>query len=391
MSNISQITVSTAMTADPTPKPSIWLNHLTKEYLESPELHQMILEKKLNGISPNLDALYNSLYNQKEYNNLIKRRIDSNSSANNILTAIFYDLARRACKKFDGLYKDSLGAGGFVCMPLSPDVALDTRSTIKQASYFWQHVDHRNLMISIPSTKQGIQAIGQLLVSGINVNATMIYSLKRYRQSAEAYVTALEELARQGKRIDQLASIASIKLDSIDSILGPALRKVVAGNKREKAIITPLLGCLGKATAILVGKAYNELFGSARFQALEVMGANPQRIIWVCDRANSCTPDISPDFSSFFNIQPHFQVPEISDFKASKVAGKLAFPDVDRANMQLQLANQLLGFSYTDLLKKMENDILSVFTTSYKKLIDFIDAQRISNSLTHSYLQQDSK
>jgi transaldolase len=163
-----------------TTKPSIWLNHLTREFLESTELQQMILEKKLNGLSINLEALHNSLYNEKGYSKLIKRRMEARRSPGKVLRAIFCDLARKACKQLAGTYKDSHGADGYVCVPLSPDIALDTWSTIKQGTNFWKHSARENLMISVPSTKQGIPAVRQLVASGINVNATMIYTLKRY-------------------------------------------------------------------------------------------------------------------------------------------------------------------------------------------------------------------
>jgi transaldolase len=365
------------MSSESTTKPSIWLNQLTKEFLESTEFRQMILEKKLNGLSLNLEALHNSLYNWTGYNKLLNRRIDAGRSSGKVLLAIFCDLAREACKQLAGIYKDSLGADGYVCVPLSPDVALDTRSTIKQGTDFWKHSACGNLMISVPSTKQGIPAISQLVASGINVNATMIYTLKRYRQSAEAYVAGLETLVRKGKRVDRIASVASVTLGLIDSILGPVLRKIAAENKEQAELIMPLLGNLGQATVTLICKAHDEVFNSDRFQALEIKGANPQGILWVCENAETYPPTIALDF---FNIRPHFQLPRITpEFDViNKIPDKIVVPDLDKASRQLQLANQLLGFLFTDVAKAAEKDILSVFTANYKKLTGFINGQRFS-------------
>jgi transaldolase len=358
----------------------IWLNHLTKELLESTELQQMILEKKLNGLSINLEALYHSLYNGKGYSKLIKRRIEAGRTPGNILPAIFCDLARKACKQLARTYKDSLGADGYVCVPLSPDLALDTRSTIIRATGFWEKMVCENLMISVPSTKQGLPAIRQLVASGININATMIYSLKRYQQSAEAYVAGLEALVRKGKRVDRIASVASVMPDSIDSILDPVLRKVATENKEQAALIMPLLGNLGQATVALICKAHDELFNSDRFQALEIQGANPQGILWVCDNAETGPLAMSRDFSSFFNIRPQFQLPRITPEcdVVSTTMDKIAVPDLDKARRQLQLANQLSGFLVTDIARATENDMLSAFAANYKRLTSFLDSQRLS-------------
>jgi transaldolase len=363
-----------------TPKPGIWLNQLTRELLESTELRQMILDKKLNGLSLNLEALHNSLYNGGKYNKLIKHRIEACRSMCKILPAIFCDLSRRACKLLADTYKDSLGADGYVCVPLSPDVALDTLGTIKRATDLWNHTARENLMISIPSTKQGIPAIRQLVSSGINVNPTIIYTLQRYQQSAEAYVAGLEALARKGKRIDRVASVASVMPNTIDRLLDPVLRKIATENNEQAVLITPLLGTLGQATVTLMCKAHYELFNSDRFQALEIKGANPQRILWVCEDAETCPPAIAANFSSFFNIRFHFQLPRITpEYDViSEAPDKIMVPDLEKASRQLQLANQLLGFLIIDAAKAMEKDILSIFTANYKKLTGFIDSQRLS-------------
>jgi predicted KAP-like P-loop ATPase len=89
---------------------------------------------------------------------------------------------------------------------------------------------------------------------------------------------------------------------------------------------------------------------------------------------------MSRDFSSFFNIRPHFQFPHITpEFDMiNKVPDKIRISDLDKARRQLQLANQFLGFLYTDVAKAMEKDILSVFTANYKRLTGFIDGQRLN-------------
>ena len=134
-------------------------------------------------------------------------------------------------------------------------------------------MDRPNLMIKVPGTKEGWPAVERLLVEGVNINITLLFSLEHYRQVAEAYLRALEARVRGGQRIDRLASVASFFVSRVDT----------EADRRLEAKGGPLLdlrGKVGVANAQLAYAWFRELLGSARWKRLADAGARPQRLLW---------------------------------------------------------------------------------------------------------------
>ena len=80
------------------------------------------------------------------------------------------------------MYDATEGADGFVSLEVSPTLARDTEGTIAEARRLWAAVDRPNVMIKVPGTKEGWPAIERLLIEGININITLLFSLEHYRR-----------------------------------------------------------------------------------------------------------------------------------------------------------------------------------------------------------------
>ncbi len=110
---------------------------------------------------------------------------------------IFWELAiediRAACDLFSPLYEETNGGDGYVSIEVSPTIAHDTEATAAQAQQLWARVARPNLMVKIPATKEGIPAIRRAIAVGVNINVTLIFSLKRYAEVMEAYLSGLED------------------------------------------------------------------------------------------------------------------------------------------------------------------------------------------------------
>jgi hypothetical protein len=85
-----------------------------------------------------------------------------------------------------------------------------------------------NLMVKIPATKAGIPAIRKAIAAGVNVNVTLIFSLTRYAEVMDAYLSGLEDRAAAGNPIDHIASVASFFVSRVDSKVDPAPRWIAA-------------------------------------------------------------------------------------------------------------------------------------------------------------------
>ncbi len=113
------------------------------------------------------------------------------------VSALYEKLAiediRMAADVLRPVYDSTDGADGFVSLEVSPHLSALTESTISEAKRLWKLVDRPNLMIKVPATPEGIPAIEALIAQGINVNATLIFSVTQYESVAYAYIRGLEK------------------------------------------------------------------------------------------------------------------------------------------------------------------------------------------------------
>ena len=79
--------------------------------------------------------------------------------------------------------------------------------------------------------------------------------------------------------MDNIASVASFFLSRIDSKVDDALdKRLEAGADAE--LVNSIKGKVAIANAKIAYQAYEEIFGSDRWQALADKGASPQRLLW---------------------------------------------------------------------------------------------------------------
>jgi transaldolase len=147
-------------------------------------------------------------------------------------------------------------------------------------------------MIKIPGTAEGLPAIRRLLAEGKNVNVTLLFGLDRYREVAETYLHGLENHVVAGGDVRHVASVASFFLSRIDTMVDAELEKRVAGGGC-RAAARALLGEVALACAREAYVIFREVFGAARFAALERRGARPQRVLWASTGTkNPAYPDL---------------------------------------------------------------------------------------------------
>src|SRR5258706_7521594 len=162
---------------------------------------------------------------------------------------IFWQLAaediRAACDLFLPLYKDTHGGDGFVSIEVSPHLAHDTEATVAQAKHLWETLDRLNLMVKIPATKAGIPAIRQSIAAGVNINITLIFSLQRYQEVMDAYLSGLEDRLKAGGEIGKIASVASFFVSRVDIKVDPRVQDLIRKEGEQAAIAE----CLARQAA----------------------------------------------------------------------------------------------------------------------------------------------
>jgi transaldolase len=260
---------------------SIWLDNIQRKQLENGELKAMIERGDIRGMTSNPSIFNNAIAKSKDYDAALTSLAWAGWDAEKIFWQLAIEDIRAACDLFAPLYEETNGGDGYVSIEVSPDVASDTDATLAQVEQLWARVRRPNLMVKIPATKAGIPAIRKAISVGINVNITLIFSLKRYAEVMEAYLSGLEDHIAAGHSVGHIASVASFFVSRVDSKVDPKLPDGSA-----------LKGKAAIANAKLAYDAYEQTFSTRRWENLKVKGARVQRPLWASTSTkNPAYPD----------------------------------------------------------------------------------------------------
>jgi len=258
---------------------SIWLDYLRRGMIVSGDLKRLVEEDGVLGMTSNPSIFEKAIDGSHDYDDAVRALALEGKSVEDIYQALTVEDVQRAADVFRPTYDQLEGKDGFVSLEVSPHLAHDTDGTIAEARRLWTAVNRPNIFIKVPSTKEGIPAIRQLISEGINVNITLLFGLPRYREVAEAYIAGLEARVAQRQPIERLASVASFFLSRIDVLTDPLLEKKMAGGEEAK-IAEALHGQVAIASAKVAYRLYKQFFNTDRFRRLADKGARTQRLLW---------------------------------------------------------------------------------------------------------------
>src|SRR5512132_1940180 len=240
---------------------SLWYDNIQRKLLENGELKAMIDRGDIRGMTSNPTIFNNAIAKTNDYDSALKPLAWAGWDSEKIFWQLAIEDIRAACDAFAPLYEETNGGDGFVSLEVSPDVASDTDATIAQVEQLWARVRRPNLMIKIPATKAGIPAIRKAISVGINVNITLIFSLVRYAEVMDAYLSGLEDHIAAGHSVNHIASVASFFVSRVDTKIDPQLSD---DSLKGKAAI---------ANAKLAYDEYQKTFAGRRWENLKVKGA----------------------------------------------------------------------------------------------------------------------
>ena len=271
---------------------SVWLDFVSREFLQSGNLERMIDEDGLKGMTSNPAIFEKAFSHGTAYDDDIRRLTDEGCSVGSIFRRLSVADIQNACDALRPVYDSTKGADGFVSIEVSPYIGFETEASIAEARALWKEVGRANLMVKIPGTREGVPAIRQCLSEGININITLLFARSAYEAVLEAHLSALETLSQTGK-IDSVASVASFFVSRIDSKVDAELDKRMAqadGDTRKG--LESLKGKIAIANAKLAYQHYKEVSASDRWQKLAAKGARPQRLLWASTSTkNKAYPD----------------------------------------------------------------------------------------------------
>jgi transaldolase len=253
---------------------SVWVDAL----VEPMELARLMERDAVTGLTSNPTILDRAMTGGADY--ATRAALFANvMSPRSLFDALVITDMQALADVLAPVYRRTHGLDGYVSLEVPPDLAYDADATVASARDLWTRLDRPNAMIKIPATAAGIDAIARVIADGINVNATLLFSLQAYAALIEAYLAGLETRLRHGQSIDQIASVASFFVSRIDTAVDPLLRSVGRFD---------LQGLAGVASAHRAYDLARERFASDRFASLRAHGARPQRPLWASTGTKGC-------------------------------------------------------------------------------------------------------
>ncbi len=203
---------------------SFWLDNLSRNLINSGELKRLIAEDGITGITSNPTIFQKAISGSKDYDASLRSMLEKGTrDGKELFLGLALEDISRAADLLWPVYQKSGGLDGFVSIEVSPDLAYDTQKTIAEARRLFSTIGKKNILVKVPGTKPGLPAIEQLTAEGVNVNVTLLFSVRRYEEIAEAYIRGLEKRARQREPIDEICSVASFFVSRVDTLVDKLL------------------------------------------------------------------------------------------------------------------------------------------------------------------------
>jgi transaldolase len=260
---------------------SVWLDFITRRFIAEGKLQRLIAEDGLRGVTSNPTIFQKAIIGGTEYDAAIRRLLDEKKTPAAVFEAIAIEDVQQACDVLLPVYKTTNGSDGFVSIEVSPGVARDTEATLDEVRRLHRGVNRPNVMVKIPGTKEGIPAIEQGLSEGININITLIFSLKRYQEVIDAWLAGIGRLAAKGGDIGSISSVASFFVSRVDAMVDSQLeKKISAASGDQKKELEALLGKAAIGNARQAYGIFQRAIGGAPFKTLKEKGARVQRPLW---------------------------------------------------------------------------------------------------------------
>jgi transaldolase/glucose-6-phosphate isomerase len=351
---------------------SLWYDNIQRDLLKDGTIQKLIDIGMISGITSNPSIFKKAILSSARYQQPLKTMAWAGWTGREIYEQLAVEDIREAADFLLPCYTKTYGYDGYISLEVDPELANEPQATIADAQRLWKKVNRPNLMVKIPATEAGIPAIRSTIAAGINVNVTLIFSIKRYQEVIEAFFAGLEDRINQGLAIHGIASVASFFVSRFDSKIDAKLDGLPEIEGKD------LYGKAAIANARLAYRLYQNAFSSPRFLALKKKGAQIQRPLW------ASTSTKNPAYRDVLYVEELIG-PDTVDtippatleafFEHGTVNDKLSFPSPEDDTVVQRLAT--LGINLEQIAQELEREGIQQFQDAFREMIQALDAQRI--------------
>lgn len=357
----------------------VWLDNLYRDLITTGSLMHMMNDDSVTGITSNPTIFQKAISGSAAYDESMKIMLRKGiTDAKDLFLGLAMEDVSRAADILHSVYGKSKCLSGYVSIEVSPDLAHDTQGTIKEALHLFSAINKENILVKVPATKEGLPAIEELTAAGVNVNITLLFSIERYKEVAEAYIRGLEQRLKNKKQVNEITSVASFFVSRVDTLVDKLLEQRIASSSgEEKNRLTALLGKAAVANAKLAYREYQGIFTSPRFLSLKEKGAHVQRLLW------GSTGTKNPKYSDIkyvdeliapdtINTMPEATLNAFKDHGKAKITIGEHMDEAERVFRELES----LGISMKEVTDQLEKEGVKTFADSYFALLDEIAKRR---------------
>jgi transaldolase len=341
---------------------SVWIDSIQRSWLQDGTLRRLIDEDEVVGVTSNPTIFQKALASGDAYDEQLRELLETEDDPKEI----FYNLAVRdiqdALDMLRSVWDAGGGKDGYVSMEVDPNLGFDQEATIDEAMRLHEWIDRPNLFVKIPATQAGLGAIEECIARGRSINVTLIFSLERYREVAEAYIRGLERLVEAGGDPKPVASVASFFVSRVDT-------------EADKRLA--LRGKLAIANAKLAYGAWKEIFSGERWERLAERGATNQRCLW------ASTSTKNPEYRDVLYVEELIGPETVNTMPLETVGAFQDHGNVERTiDRDVDEAHQVferiaaVGVEYDDVTDTLEREGVEKFADSFRELLDGVQAKR---------------
>jgi transaldolase len=347
---------------------SVWIDYLSRDLIQEGELERMMREDAVVGVTSNPTIFQKAISSGNTYDEQLEELLKETDDPKELFVGLASKDVSDACDALRPVWDEGGGKDGYVSIEVDPTLAYDTEETVEQATRFHEEIDRPNLFVKIPATKPGLPAIEDMIAKGKSINVTLIFSLKRYTEVAEAYIRGLERLVAGGGDPSTVASVASFFVSRVDTEADRRLDEI--GGHDD------LKGKLAIANAKFAYARYKELFAGERWDFLAGHGASPQRCLW------ASTSTKNPDYRDVMYVEELIGENTVNTMPQETIEAFQDHGNVEPGTVERDLneARDLLdrlaeaGVDYDDVTETLEREGVEKFAESFKELLEGIRA-----------------
>jgi transaldolase len=347
---------------------SVWIDFLSRDMLRSGELERRMRDDAVVGVTSNPTIFQKAISSGAAYDEQLRGVLDEERDPKEIFLRLAIKDVEDALDLLRPVWDEGSGQDGYVSLEVDPNLASDTAGTIDEAQRLHETIARPNLFVKIPATKAGLPAIEEMIARGRSINVTLIFSLERYAEVAEAYIRGLERLVEDGGDPGTVASVASFFVSRVDTEADRRLDEI--GGHDE------LKGKLAIANAKLAYERYKEIFAGDRWEALSSRGSTTQRCLW------ASTSTKNPAYRDVMYVEELIGPKTVNTMPDETIE---AFQDhgevaptleqgVDEAKRVFEQIKQA-GVDYADVTDTLEREGVEKFADSFAELLEGIRAK----------------